>query len=85
MFAVAPNRADFLEPWEYVNLGLSYDTTKLVENPKRNCVYDIGGEDKIYYKNKWYTFKENGDGTGNAQVPIEAMINYLGDIIKIDV
>lgn len=69
------DRQKYLEEWEYTKI-----TDDAEDNPQRNCVYNRDGKLQIYYHNKWYDFEENSDGTGNAHVPVEGMINYLGDI-----
>ena len=70
------SRQRFLEDWEYV-VDESGDTSK----PKRNTVYTINGELKIYYKDDWYNFTQKDNGTGVAEVPIEGIINYLGNVV----
>ena len=70
------SRQRFLEDWEYV-VDESGDTSK----PKRNTVYTINGELKIYYKDDWYNFTQKDNGIGVAEVPIEGIINYLGNVV----
>ena len=74
----ALSRQRFLEDWEYVLDTGSYDSTSQIRKPKRNTVYSIGEELKIYYKDQWYNFQEKDKDTGIAVVPIEGLITYLG-------
>lgn len=76
----------FLDDWEYVldnsMTETGYPSINEIQNPQRNTVYLIQNQLKIYYKDQWWDFAENSDGTGLAKVPIEGMINYLGNIIQ---
>lgn len=77
------SRQRFLDDWEYVLDSSEYTSYIDIENPQRNTVYNINGELKIYYKDDWYDFTQNENGgTGIAHVPIEGMINYLGNVVQ---
>ena len=77
------SRQRFLDDWEYVLDSREYTSSIDIENPQRNTVYNINGELKIYYKDDWYDFTQNENGgTGIAHVPIEGMINYLGNVVQ---
>ena len=67
---------------EIAKAGEGYAGIEDIAEPKRNTVYNINGELKIYYKDDWYDFTQNSDGTGVAHVPIEGMINYLGNVVQ---
>lgn len=67
---------------EITKAGEGYVGVEDIAEPKRNTVYNINGELKIYYKDDWYDFTQNSDGTGVAHVPIEGMINYLGNVVQ---
>lgn len=66
---------------EIAKAGEGYAGVEDIAEPKRNTVYNINGVLKIYYKDDWYDFTQNSDGTGVAHVPIEGMINYLGNVV----
>ena len=66
---------------EMSNASQGYNSIKDISNPKRNTVYNINGSLKIYYKDDWYDFTQYND-YGIAHVPIEGMINYLGNVIQ---
>lgn len=76
-------RQKYLAEHEYVNSEESYETTSVIKHPKANTVYDIDGQDMIYYHDNWYNFNERNDGTGIAEVNIEGAINFLGDVVQI--
>ena len=77
------SRQRFLDDWEYVLDSSEYASSIDIESPQRNTVYNINGELKIYYKDDWYDFTQNENGgTGIAHVPIEGMINYLGNVVQ---
>lgn len=71
-----------------------YATTSDIKHPKRNTVYDIGGQLKIYYHDQWFNFKQiaidNTNIVGNSSTqeiglitaPVEGQINYFGTVIK---
>lgn len=71
---------EFLETEELVSEVLT---------PKRNHVYQIKeGEKiiahKIFYMNDWYDFEfEEGKLAGIAKVPVEANVNYHGDVLEL--
>ena len=67
---------------EIAAAGEGYASIDEIEDPQRNTVYNINSQLKIYYKDEWYDFTQNSDGTGIAHVPIEGMINYLGNVVQ---
>ena len=67
---------------EITAAGEGYASIDEIEDPQRNTVYNINSQLKIYYKDEWYDFTQNSDGTGIAHVPIEGMINYLGNVVQ---
>lgn len=76
-------RQKYLAEHEYVNSKESYETTAIIKHPKANTVYDIDGQDMIYYHDNWYKFNKRNDGTGIAEVDIEGAINFLGDVVQV--
>jgi hypothetical protein len=81
IFIKSSDRKEYLTHYECVILNETYSTTKEVPSPIDNCVYTIDSQQMIYYHSDWYRFDDNGDGTGIARVPVQGMINYLGDIV----
>lgn len=70
---------EFLETEELVSEVLT---------PKRNHVYQVKEGEKIVYKifymNDWYDFEfEEGNLAGIAKVPVEANVNYHGDVLEL--
>lgn len=70
---------EFLETEELVSEVLT---------PKRNHVYQTKEGEKIAYKifymNDWYDFEfEEGKLAGIAKVPVEANVNYHGDVLEL--
>ena len=76
------SRQEYLDDWEFVVDSTEYTAISEIIKPYRNTVYNINDELKIYYKDDWYDFTQNSDGTGIAHVPIEVMINYLGNVVQ---
>lgn len=76
---------------EWKNAGTNpyqspYGDLAEITNPKYNTVYLIDNSYYIYYINdSWYpiTLYNSGE-TGIAAVPIEGMVNYIGDILRSD-
>ena len=59
-----------------------------VPYPKTHCVYETAkgtGEYKIFYFGSWYDFifDKNNTSIGLAKIPIEAIVNYHGDVSEI--
>lgn len=74
----------FLKEWEYVKVPGEFESEKAVSKPVLNGVYNINGESRIYCQHQWYNFDEDTEtnpNTGLAAVPINAMINYVGDVL----
>lgn len=75
-------------------LEQGYNSTEDIKKPKRNTVYNIAGDLKIYYHDHWYNFKNIAKDSTNligntateeiglAIVPIEGQINYYGNVIR---
>lgn len=84
MTKVSPERQKYLEKWEYVKISQEYNSLEDISNPALNTVYNIQGSLKIYYQFQWYDFIEDNTkvGVGLAKVPTDAMINYVGDILR---
>lgn len=85
MFREIPEKQRFLKEWEFVLDKNSYASTKDIRKPILNTVYDINGNYKIYYQNQWFDFTLGKDNDGIAAVPIEGAINYVGDIIQVNI
>lgn len=64
--------------------GAGYFSTNEIPNPKLNTVYKVNGALKIYYQYQWYDFEQQPENTGLAKVPVEGMINYVGNVIRSD-
>lgn len=77
-------KQDFLEEWEYVLDENSYESEQQIKNPRLNTVYAIGEDFKIYYQYQWYPFKKKENGIGIAEVPVEGMVNYFGNVVQSD-
>lgn len=77
------SRQRFLDDWEYVtdDNSQTYDSIDEIASPQRNTVYNVNSVLKIYYKDNWYDFTQY-DNYGIAHVPIEGMINYLGNVVQ---
>lgn len=87
------DRIPYLDEWEFIlspdindeeNLG---QEIKNIKNPIHNMVYKIKDKENymIYYiDEKWYPviFDSNDSSIIYAQVPVNGMINYRGDLIK---
>lgn len=85
MTKVDASRQKYLEKWEYVKFTKSYNSTTDISNPILNGVYNIKGKLQIYYRYQWYDFVEDSSTkpiTGLAKVPTDAIINYVGDILR---
>lgn len=78
---VEKERQRFLEHWEYVLDENEYNSLLDIPHPLLGTVYRVGKEYKIYYQNQWFDFDKEKE---IAVMPIEGMINYLGDIIRSD-
>lgn len=57
-------------------------------NPKRNCVYETEEGSEVYQifcLNNWYDFEfeENSKEVGLAKIPVEAIIDYYGDVVQV--
>jgi hypothetical protein len=96
MTIVDKSRQPYLKEWECV-----YDGAKLTSyptNPKRNVVYSINDDMRIFYEDgNWYDFAPiDVDSTnivgntavsnvGIAKIPVESQINYYGSVIQFDI
>lgn len=78
---VDQKRQRFLEHWEYVLDENNYSSINDIKEPKLNTVYNIEDNFKIYYQNQWFDFDKDSE---IAEIPIEGMINYIGDVIRSD-
>lgn len=74
-------RQPYLEHWEYVLEDGKHDSLSEIIKPKLGTVYNINDGYKIYYQNQWFDFDKDKE---IAKMPVEGMINYLGDIIRSD-
>lgn len=82
MTRVDENRKEFLLAQEYFKNTTIYSSLGQISEPELNCVYNIAGQLKIYYQHQWYDFDEDIETkTGIAAVPVDAMINYVGDVL----
>lgn len=74
--------------WEEVGVNVDDSGTvidfSVVKNPQYNTVYRVAGNNYIYYiDGAWYPINLNKtNGTAIAEVPVEGMINYFGDVMK---
>lgn len=66
--------------------GSAYLEISEVKDPKYNTVYLIGIQPYIYYiDGLWYPIALYNEGKiGIAAVPIEGMVNYIGDVLRSD-
>ena len=78
---VDKERQSYLEHWEYVLDENQYNSLSEIKTPQFGTVYNINNHYEIYYQSQWFDFDEK---TEIAAMPIEGMINYLGDIIRSD-
>lgn len=77
--------SDMLREYEYTKDNIEYELTNQITNPKVRTVYNIDGEDQIYYSDGgWYPFEEDGSGEfGLAKVPAYSYIYYKGTLTKL--
>lgn len=64
---------------EYIETGISANSTTSITNPVKNGVYIIGEKTKIYYHGQWYDFDIE---TGVITCPVWAIIDYIYELIR---
>lgn len=73
-----------LDSWEFAEDKIEYADIADIKQLQNNFIYNINGNKQIYYKQHWYDF-EYEDGATDiiiVKAPIEALINFTGNIIK---
>lgn len=74
---------NFARDWEFAVSDESYDSVDDIQEPQIQMVYSVGSKHYIYYNDcEFYefSFEENSQDSGVAEVKIEGDINYYGDV-----
>lgn len=73
----------FANEWEYCVDDSVYYSIENIEFPHIHTVYNINGTYYIYYiDNTFYQIDLDSNGTGIAKVPVDASVNYIGNIVR---
>lgn len=84
MFKRKPDRQPYLSQNEFVVDDGTYQNLEAIV-PKRNTVYTIGQNSKIWCDGKWQDFVfDDGGESGVAAVNVSGSINYYGDVVRSD-
>lgn len=81
-----PARVSVASEMEGINSGISLRSEDIaIEEPKTNTIYQINGQNYIYYSDgEWYPVSsiDTDSNTAVVQVPIEGIVSYYGDVIR---
>lgn len=77
---IPTSRIDYADEWDFAVDTNTYNTLENILFPKVHMVYNVAGTDYIYYLDgHFYLFDKEKD---IAEVPVNASVNFVGDIIR---